>query len=185
MSSPQNAEQTMLNNLQEKFGKSLEEWITLLKSKNILSHAEILKYLKNEHGFTHGYANLVSVKLRKTDAGSSDESNLIAEQYSAGKENLKPLYDKIIKELEKSCDFEIAVKKAYVSLRRKKQFAIIQPSTKTRLDLGVNLKGMEPEGRLELSGSFNAMVSHRVRLSSIDEINKELIDWLIEAYNRA
>ena len=79
-------------------------------------------------------------------------------------------------------DVEISPKKAYVSLRRNKQFAIIQPSTATRLDVGINLKGVEPAGRLEPSGSFNAMVSHRVRVSKPDEVDKELLGWLKKAY---
>jgi len=79
-------------------------------------------------------------------------------------------------------DIEVSPKKAYVSLRRNKQFAIVQPSTATRLDVGINLKGTKPTGRLEASGSFNAMVSHRVRLSKTTEINKELLGWLKKAY---
>ena len=82
-------------------------------------------------------------------------------------------------------DIEIAPKKAYVSLRRNKQFALIQPSTKTRVDIGINLKGREPAGRLEASGSFNAMVSHRVRVAGVDEVDEELLGWLRAAYDAA
>ena len=77
------------------------------------------------------------------------------------------------------------MKKTYVSLRRNKQFAILQPSTKTRFDVGINLKGTEATDRLEPSGSFNGMVSHRVRLHSLDEVDAELIGWLKEAYELA
>ena len=79
-------------------------------------------------------------------------------------------------------DVELAPKKAYVSLRRSKQFAIVQPSTKTRLDLGLNLGAMPPAGRLEAAGSFNAMVTHRVRLQGADEIDEAVIGWLRAAY---
>ena len=82
-------------------------------------------------------------------------------------------------------DVEISPKKAYVSLRRSKQFAIIQPSTKTRVDLGINLKGVEPEGRLEKSGSFNSMVTHRMKITDKKEVNAELKKWLKEAYKNA
>ena len=83
----------------------------------------------------------------------------------------------------KGGDLEVAPKKAYVSLRRNKQFGIIQPSTKTRVDVGINLKGEPAQGRLEESGSFNAMVSHRVRVSDPKEVNKELLGWLRQAYD--
>jgi hypothetical protein len=79
----------------------------------------------------------------------------------------------------------ISPKKAYVSLRRNKQFGLIQPSTKTRVDVGINLEGDVVGGRLEKSGSFNSMVSHRVRLTSTDEVNDTLIGWLRQAYDQA
>jgi hypothetical protein len=82
-------------------------------------------------------------------------------------------------------DVEFSTKKSYVSLRRSKQFALIQPSTKTRLDVGIQNKERAPEGRLEASGSWNAMVSHRVRLGSTEDVDDELIAWLHEAYQRA
>jgi len=82
-------------------------------------------------------------------------------------------------------DVEIAPKKTYVSLRRSKQFALIQPSTKSRVDLGINLKGAKPTGRLEASGSFNAMVSHRVRLEKKADVDKEVVGWLKAAYEGA
>jgi hypothetical protein len=82
-------------------------------------------------------------------------------------------------------DLEISPKKTYVSLRRKKQFAILQPSTATRFDVGLNIKGAPPAGRLEASGSWNAMVTHRVRLESVKDVDKDLIAWLKKAYDGA
>ena len=70
-------------------------------------------------------------------------------------------------------------------MRRAKQFALVQPTTKTRVDIGIKLKGVEPEGRLEASGSFNAMVTHRVRTSSVEDIDDELKTWLQAAYDAA
>ncbi len=186
MSSPQNAEMTMVKNLKEKYGKSLDEWINLVNKKGLNKHNEILKFLKTEHGFTHGYANLVSLKARQTDAGSSEEGDLIKDQYSGEKENLKPIYDELIKKINAfGSDVEISPKKAYVSIRRKKQFAIIQPSTKTRVDVGINLKDTEPTKRLEESGSFNMMVSHRVRIEDKSQVDNELVGWLKEAYKQS
>ena len=60
---------------------------------------------------------------------------------------------------------------------------MIQPSTATRVDVGINLQGRAPTARLEKSGSFNAMVSHRVRIGDKKEINKELLGWLKAAYD--
>jgi len=76
-------------------------------------------------------------------------------------------------------------KKAYVSLRRKKQFALLQPSTSARLDVGLILNGVKPTGRLEPSGSFNAMFTHRVRVTSEADVDAELRRWLKLAHNEA
>ena len=99
---------------------------------------------------------------------------------------MRPVYDAIVEAVSGfGGDVELAPKKAYVSLRRAKQFALVQPSTKTRVDVGINLKDVPADGRLEASGSFNAMVSHRVRLSSPDDVDAELLAWLCMAYDRA
>ncbi|MBD1396213.1 DUF4287 domain-containing protein [Pontibacter sp. JH31] len=180
------AAQTMIDNLQKNTGKSMEEWKQIVADSGIQKHSDILKFLKTEHNFTHGFANLIALKFKGTDAGSAESPEQLIEKQYQGKENLKPLYDKLVTELKQfGEDVELAPKNAYVSVRVKKQFALFQPSTKTRLDVGINLKGTEPVGRLEKSGSFNAMCSHRVRLESLEDVNPELIGWLKAAYEQA
>lgn len=134
--------QTMIDNLHKNTGKTLEQWITIVQKKKFAKHGEIMTFLKTEHGFTHGFANLVALKSRGTDAGSATSSDdLITKQYQ-GKEHFKPLYDVLLKKIQAfGKDIEVAPKNAYVSLRRKKQFAILQPATKTRFEIGLNLKG--------------------------------------------
>ncbi|MEZ4821823.1 MAG: DUF5655 domain-containing protein [Ignavibacteria bacterium] len=113
------------------------------KAELCQKHGEILKFLKEQHGLTHGFANLISLKARGTDAGSAEnKSDLIEKQRYKGKEHFKPIYDKLISGIKKfGNDIEIAQKNANVSLRRKKQFALLEPATKTRFEIGINLKG--------------------------------------------
>jgi hypothetical protein len=107
-------------------------------------------------------------------------------QYSGDKAPLRPIYDAIVQAVSRfGRDVEISPKKTWVSLRRGKQFAIIQPSTSTRVDVGLNLGSIRPAGRLESSGSFNAMVTHPVRLGSARDVDEELIKWLRTAYDAA
>jgi predicted transport protein len=82
-------------------------------------------------------------------------------------------------------DVEVSPKKAYVSLRRKKQFAILQPSTKDRLDLGLNIKGLAPSGNVEEGSKWNAMCTHRIRIENEKTINKEMISLIKMAYEQA
>lgn len=184
--SPEAMANVMIANMKEKTGKTLEQWIVIAKKSNHEKHGAIVKHLKTEHGMTHGFANLVAHKTLKSDAGSAGDVDLVAAQYAGPKSELKPIYDallKVVNQLGK--DVEVSPKKAYVSLRRNKQFALIQPSTRTRVDLGLNLKGESPTERLETSGSFNAMVSHRVRLSEPGDVDAALKAWLKEAYSKA
>jgi hypothetical protein len=177
---------TMEANILAKTGQPVSHWVQLAKAQKLDKHGLIVKFLKTEHGITHGYANLIAHEALQSAAGHQEEDDLLAGQYSGDKAGLKPIYDKLMQQISKfGADVEVAPKKTYVSLRRKKQFALIQPSTKTRLDVGINLKGKPPGGRLEASGSFNAMVSHRVKLESAADANAEVIAWLKEAYQAA
>ncbi|MCC6907248.1 MAG: DUF4287 domain-containing protein [Phycisphaerales bacterium] len=184
--SPDDATATMIANLKEKTGKSLEQWVKIATASKLSKHGEIVGMLKKDHGLTHGYANLVAHSALKSAASDAQPDDLVAAQYSGAKAGLKPVYDALVAAIGKfGNDVEFAPKKAYVSVRRAKQFAILQPSTATRLDVGINLKGEKPTDRLEASGSFNAMVSHRVRLSDPKDVDKQLTGWLRQAYDAA
>jgi predicted transport protein len=179
------ATKTMIENLYKNTGKTMEQWIDIVKKQNLSKHGEIIEFLKVQNGFSHGFANLVAHKANETDAGSAEnQDDLIANQY-IGKENFKSIYDKLISEIQAfGNDIEIAPKISYVSLRRKKQFAILNPATKTRFEIGINLKGQEPKGKLELEKP-NAMCSHKINLSDMNDINPEVIEWIRTAYENA
>ncbi|ELR68076.1 hypothetical protein C900_01180 [Fulvivirga imtechensis AK7] len=180
------AEQTMLANLHKNTGKTLEQWVEVVKKQGFNKHGEILKFLKEEHSFTHGYANMVALKSREADAGSVENKDELIEKQYKGKEHFKPVYDKLLSEvLQFGKDIEVVPKNAYVSLRRKKQFAILQPATKSRFEVGINLKGQEPKGKLEAINASNAMYSHKINLTDVNDIDKEVIDWLKTAYENA
>jgi len=186
MSAVDQAVVTMEENIAKNTGKTVDEWVKIVRKSGLDKHGQIVKLLKSDHGFTHGYANLVAHRTLQSSADHHDEDDLVAAQYAGPKAELKPIYDKLLGAVKKfGADLEIAPKKTYVSLRRKKQFALVQPSTKTRVDLGINLKGKAPEGRLEASGSFNSMVSHRVRLEKPADVNAEVVKWLKEAFDAA
>ncbi len=184
--SPEEMAASMLANMREKTGKDIEAWIAIVAASGLEKHGAVVKYLKTEHGMTHGFANLAAHKAREAAQPAAGPVDLVAAQYGGAKAALRPIYDAVAAIVAKlGGDVEIAPKKAYVSLRRSKQFALIQPSTKTRVDVGLNLKGKPPAGRLEASGSFNAMVSHRVRVTDVSQVDAELEAWLKEAYQAA
>lgn len=108
----------MIANLKKNTGKSLDQSIAIAKKSGAAKHGEIVKMLKADHGMTHGFANLVSLKTLKSDAGSIGETaDLVAAQYAGDKAALKPIYDALIKAAMSCGGIEIAPKKAYVSHR--------------------------------------------------------------------
>ncbi len=176
----------MMEKVVQETGKTVDQWVKIVQSKKLVKHKQILNFLKDEHGLTYGYANTLAHVIRDTTEGRKTDDELVEAQYAGAKSDLKPIYESILKSVEKfGGDVEIAPKKGYVSLRRKKQFAIVQPSTKTRMDIGIILKGEEPTERLEKAGSWNAMCSHRVRLTDEKEVDSQLLGWLKQAYESA
>ncbi len=184
MASPEEQLQTMVKNMPEKTGKSLEQWFKLIKSKRLETHGEIMKLLKGEHGVSHGFANTIAIMYRQQAAGGpSSGGELEAGYFGGAKAAMQPLYAQIIKAAQAlGADVELAPKKTYMSLRRKKQFGIVQVSSKDRVDLGLILKGVPAGGRLE---AWDGMCTHRVRLGSAKEFDKEVKDWLKRAYSEA
>lgn len=181
MATPEEMAASMVANMPDKTGKSLEEWLKIVSASGLEKHGQIVKMLKGDHDMTHGFANLVAHHaLNAEPAGDAD---LVAAQYAGAKAALKPIHDAIVAfSLSLGNDVEVAPKKTSVSLRRSKQFALITPATKSRIDLGIALKGETAAGRLE---SYNAMCSHRVRLESMDGFDKQVKDWVKLAYERA
>jgi len=180
------ATETMIRNIEQKTGRHIDHWVALVRARGAEKHGELVKMLKSDHGFGHGYANLV-VHLARGGAESGTQSgDQLVDAIFAGKRSAtRPAYDALCLAITSlGSDVEIAPKKAYVSFRRKKQFAIAQPST-TRLDLGLNLKGVQPSGRLESAAGFNSMCTHRVRIESSDQIDDELLGWVRQAYGAA
>ncbi len=177
--------QSMIENLKEKTGHSLEEWKDLISIQNLSKHGEIVKFLKEQHNVTHGYASEIALKVLGSDADSTNDTDeLLVSQYK-GKEHLKGFYDKLIAEIQKfGGDFNIEPKKTYVSLKRKKQFVVLNPASKTRFEIGFNLKGIEPQGILEAEKP-NGICSHKINLTEFDKIEPEVIDWIRMAFEKA
>jgi predicted transport protein len=179
------AEKTMMDNLFKNTGKDLEEWKKIALTSGFEKHGELVNFLKTVHRLGHGYANFIVHKAKSSDAGSADDkSELIDNQYK-GKENLRPYYETLMAGILKiGGDIEVAPKNASVSLRRKKQFCLLEPKTKTRLEVGLNMKGVEPQGILESYGS-NTMCSHKIRVESAADITPEVFAWIKKAYEQA
>jgi len=173
---------TFERNIEAQTGRSVDAWAAIAREQDLEKHGRIVAWLKAEHGLSHAHANHIAKRATAPPAAEAGEDPLKA-LFEGGKAGLRPIYDALAgTALAFGPDVEIAPKKANVSLRRARQFALIQPTTRTRLDLGLILKGREAAGRLEASGSFNAMFTHRVKLAVPVDIDAEVLAWLADAY---
>jgi Domain of unknown function (DUF5655)/Domain of unknown function (DUF4287) len=181
--------EAQIRNIEEKYGKPLSEWIAIVRNSGLTKHAEIVAMLKSQYGMSHGSAHRVALKARESDGARIVEASgrdPVDDLYSGKKADLKPIHDTLITTINVfGNDIELAPKKGYVSLRRKKQFAMIQPTTPTRIDVGLVLKGLPATERLESAASFNALFTHRVRVNNINDVDEQLISWLKQAYDLA
>jgi hypothetical protein len=182
--------ETQLKNIQARTGKTLEQLADLLRKSGLTRHSELRDMLKRDLGLGHGDANTVVHACLRTDGASAaaakdaTTADVLDEIYTGPKAALRPIHDAFMAAVEAFGPFEISPKKGYVSLRRKKQFAMIGPGTKTRVDIGINMKGVKGTNRLvELPPG--GMCQYRVAVSDVQEVDADLIGWVKQAYDHA
>src|SRR5215204_2550667 len=186
MSSVDKALETQIKNIQTRTGKTLDQLYAIIRKSGLAKHGEIRDMLKNDLKMGHGDANtLVHIYLKAESSGGdkpvSLDDDVMNHIYAGPKASLRSIHDKLMESINKFGEFEIAPKKAYVSLRRKKQFAMIGPATNTRVEVGLNMKGVAATERLtELPAG--QMCQYKVKLSDPKDVDKELIAWIRQAY---
>ena len=188
MSSLDKAMQTQLDNIQKKTGKSLDQLMAIARKSGLTKHGEIRDYLKRELGLGHGDANTLvhaifqSEGQRAAEGRSTDQ--VLDEIYTGAKAHMRPIHEKLMKEIKQFGEFEIAPKKGYVSLRRKRQFVMIGPKTNTRFEVGINAKDLQKNARL-LEQPKGSMCNYIVNLTETKQVDEELIAWIKLAFEGA
>jgi len=181
---------TQLANIEKRTGKTIPQLTAIVKGSGLSKHGEMVAMLKSTLGMGHGDANtVVHVARRADEKGAGASQDLSAEQvldglYSGPKTALRPIHDKLLRAIRKFGEFEEAPKKTYVSYRRKKQFAMIGPATKTRVEVGLNTKHLQATARLEEQPA-GRMCNFKVKLTDAKQVDAELIAWVKKAYEAA
>jgi hypothetical protein len=177
--------QSYLDNIKAKTGKTLEDFRKLAKQKGLVKSREIVAWLKEEYGLGYGHAGAIYYLIVHADDVKASTENRLEKLFAGKKAKWRKAYDALEERVRKfGKDVEVAPNMTYINLRRgSKKFAIAQPSAAERLDIGIKLKGVAPAGRLEAAGSWNNMVTHRVRISDPKQIDAEVLAWLKQAYD--
>ena len=176
MNSLDQAVQTHLNNIQKKTGKSLQEMAALVKNSGLSQHAQIRAMLMRDQGLTYGDANALTHAVLPAE--------VLDEIYSGAKAGLRPIHAAVMQEIVKFGEFESLPKKGYISLRRKKQFAMLGPSGRSRVELGLNIKDLPPADRL-IEQPRGSMCNYVVKLTDPLQVDAELVVWIKFAFEDA
>jgi hypothetical protein len=190
MNSVDKAVATQLANIEKRTGKSLAQLAKLVRASGLSKHGELVAMLKRDLGMGHGDANMLVHTVRQQDAEAAGggapatADDALAAIYSGKKAALRPIHDRLMAGIGKFGEFELAPKKTYVSLRRRKQFATIGPATNTQVEVGLNVKGLEATDRL-VALPPKGMCDYKVRLSTVKEVDGELLGWLRAAFDAA
>ena len=194
MADPAAATITQLKNIQARTGKTIAELHAAVAASGAAKHGERRSWLMAHFQLGYGDANAVALFINKpvpdlgggapTAAATAVTDDPLAAIYSGAKSGLRPLHDAVMSQIRAFGDFEEAPKKSYVSLRRKKQFAMVGPATKDSVEIGLNAKDLPAHARLKLQPA-GSMCNATTRITSAAEVDALLTGWLRRAYDAA
>jgi hypothetical protein len=181
---------TQLANIEARSGRTLDQLREFITASGLVKHGQIRDLLKSELGMGHGDANTVahfvlgSPSVAAAQGQAVDADAALNTIYTGPKAALRPLHDLLMTHITALGQVEVAPKKTYVSLRRKKQFAMLGPATAAQVELGLNCRELVENTRLKALPA-GGMCSHKVRLSSAADVDAELLGWLRQAFDTA
>ncbi|GGR96548.1 DUF4287 domain-containing protein [Deinococcus sedimenti] len=178
--------QAYLDTVKAKTGRTVADFRTESAAQGLTKHGEIVAWLKTGYGLGHGHATAVAAALLKAEHFSAPKDDRADAVFSGKKAAWKPTYEALWAAAQTyGEDVAIAPTDTYVSFTRGgKKFALVQPGA-TRLDLGLKRRGAEATERFEAAGTWNSMVTHRVRITDAAQLDAEVMDWLRAAYEGA
>jgi hypothetical protein len=182
----------VIANMKEKTGRSLDEWVELVKKKGPADEKGRTAWLKEKHGLGANYAGWITevsygrgMEYIDPDIYLATAEKYVNEMYRGKKEALRPIYDALLKlGLETGADIKACPCQTMVPLYRNHVIAQIKPATNSRIDMGFALKDMKPTGRLIDTGGFakKDRITHRIEIASLDDIKDDVTKWLKKAY---
>ncbi len=177
--------QAYLDTIREKTGLGPDDFRRIAAEKGLSKHADIIAWAKGDLGLGHGHANAIAAVLKQGGA-PVPTAEKFAKHFAGKKAVWQAPADGLLNQIKLfGPDVEVAAADSYINLNKAgKKFGILAV-TADRLDVGIKLKGIDPTGRLETAGSWNTMVTHRVRVVDAAQIDGELVDWLKAAYAKA
>ena len=187
--------QKWLAALKEKTGRSMEEWIALVKKEGPRDEKSRREWLKTKHKMGTNRASWIAERAEgkgweedTPEAYMKAAVRYVEEQYAGPKEKLRPIFDELLT-LGKSLgdDVKACPCKTIVPFYREHVFAQIKPTTNSRIDLGFALthyKGKLPKRLIDTGGvAKKDRITRRIEITAVEQIDDEVKKWLKTAYD--
>ncbi len=175
----------IISNLKQKTGKSLEEWIRVVKKSGPSAKKARAQWLKVKHRLGGTTAAVIADRVEGKAPQYNPEA-FVKVMFAGQKAGLRPIYEQLMKlGMKLGKDVTATPCKTFVPLRRRYVFAQIKPTTNTRIDLGLALgKTKTPKRLLDAGGLAKGdRITHRIPLTSVAEIDAEVKRWLKAAHD--
>ena len=184
MTDPAAATATQLRNIQASTGMTVADFTARVDAAGLEKHGQIVAYRKSEVGLTHGNANLIATLVGQARSGGPrPAAELLSDQYRGSKAALRPILDRVTSIATGfGDDVEQVVLKGGVSFRRRRQFALVEPKSATRVQLGLNLETDPDDPRIVPLGG---MCTHKVDLADEAAVDASIERALRTAYDSA
>ncbi|PYU53165.1 MAG: hypothetical protein DMG48_02715 [Acidobacteria bacterium] len=187
--------QKSMAELKEKTGRSLEEWIALVRKEGLKDEKSRREWLKTKHNLGMNRAGWIADRgdgkggdLDTPEMYLKSAVQYVQEQYAGPKQKLRPIFDELLtlgKSLGK--DVKACPCKTIVPLYRQHVFAQIKPTTNSRVDLGFALthyKGKLPKRLIDTGGlAKKDRITHRIEITAAEQIDGDVKRWLKTAYD--
>ena len=183
--SPNGMSEAVIRNLKSRTGKNLEQWVSVARKSALSEQKELRKWLKAEHvlGGTTCWI-IADATLGEPGGAPPSDSEVLDTQFRGDKAALRPVYERLLGAVKMlGSDVNLGVRKTQTTFARKNTFAVAKAPTKTRIDLGLRLPGVKPTKRLETTTAFSDNATHCVTLSTLGDVDGQLMKWLKAAYD--
>jgi hypothetical protein len=184
MTDPRTAVANQLRNIETRTGKSFAQLCRLIADSSLTKVGEQRTMLMEKLGLGYGDANTLALCAKEAAAPAAADADPLDAIYSGSKAPLRALHERLCADMDKLGPYEKAPKKSYVSMRRRKQFAMLGPATKDTIELGLNIRDLPTSTRLKAMPP-GGMCQYSVRISGPGEIDEELMAWVRAAYEAA
>lgn len=182
---PQDMMRAVVANLPEKTGKTLEQWVAILRKSGPAERKEQVAWLKSAHGLGHVTAQVIVANAAGEGDAYENTQKFVDDLFGKGDAPLRKIYDRLVEAVKALPGTEIKPCKTYVPFSHRVQFARVKPAGKTHVEVLLALDKEPAKGRLAAIKSNDGRLNRKVELGALGDVDAEVRGWLKKAHAAA